>query len=61
MENKPTILVVDDEQTNIDIVSKILANQYDLRVAYNGTKALTAIEKINIDLLLLVRRRLQSQ
>jgi two-component system, cell cycle response regulator len=53
MENKPTILVVDDEQTNIDIVSKILANQYDLRVAYNGTKALTAIEKINIDLLLL--------
>ncbi|WP_428738644.1 GGDEF domain-containing response regulator [Sulfurimonas sp.] len=53
MNNKPIILVVDDEQTNIDIVSKILNNQYDLRVAYNGKKALAAIEKIEIDLILL--------
>ncbi|MDH4943779.1 diguanylate cyclase [Sulfurimonas sp. C5] len=53
MNTKPIILVVDDEQTSIDIVSKILSNKYDLRVAHNGEKALKAIHSIDIDLLLL--------
>ncbi|QOP41149.1 GGDEF domain-containing response regulator [Sulfurimonas marina] len=53
MDNKPIVLVVDDEQTNVDIVSNILTDKYDLRVAHNGTKALMAIEKFNIELILL--------
>lgn len=53
MNTKAVVLIVDDEQTNIDIVSKILDSKYDLRVAHNGKRALSAIEKIEIDLILL--------
>jgi putative two-component system response regulator len=40
MENKQTILVVDDNPENIDILDNILHDEYNIKVALNGTKAL---------------------
>jgi len=39
-ERQPTILVVDDEPLNIDVLSGILRDQYKVRAAINGEKAL---------------------
>jgi diguanylate cyclase (GGDEF)-like protein len=53
IEKKPTILIVDDEKINVDIISRVLQKDYDLKVAHNGEKALKAVEKFQIDLILL--------
>lgn len=53
MENKPTILVVDDEKTNLDFVVNNLENDYKLKTAPNGKVALKILEKFKIDLILL--------
>ena len=53
MIEKAVILVVDDEPTNIDVVSDIFMEQYDLRVAHNGERALKALQRITVDLILL--------
>ncbi|MBS3954753.1 MAG: response regulator [Methylomicrobium sp.] len=37
---KPTILVVDDQPANLQILAEILQNHYDVRIANNGEKAL---------------------
>jgi len=37
---KATILVVDDQPANLQILAEILQNQYDVRIANNGEKAL---------------------
>lgn len=52
-EHKAIILVVDDEPTNINVVSQILAKEYNIKAANSGKKAFIALEKFNIDLLLL--------
>lgn len=54
MQNeKSTILIVDDMQTNITILSKILKDNYKIKVAKNGQKALDMVSKGDIDLVLL--------
>lgn len=53
MPNKPIILVVDDEPSNIAILTNTLSEQYDVRVAHNGERALKAAAKIPLDLILL--------
>ena len=48
-----TILIVDDEATNIDIVSELLHSIYEIRVSTNGNTALEMIKKEKPDLILL--------
>jgi len=50
---KPLILVVDDEETNIDILLGILGDDYDISVAMDGPSALESVEEGLPDLILL--------
>ncbi|MFV7791129.1 diguanylate cyclase domain-containing protein [Aliarcobacter lanthieri] len=51
---KPTILIVDDMTTNLLILSDLLKDEYDIKVAKSGTKALEILDVSNdIDLVLL--------
>ncbi|MEA2029540.1 MAG: diguanylate cyclase [Campylobacterota bacterium] len=51
--SKATILIVDDEPINIDLIAQILADRYQLKIATSGTKALEILEATTIDLVLL--------
>ena len=53
IETKPTLLVVDDVVTNIDMLIRALGEDYSVRVATNGAKALDSVEKARPDLILL--------
>lgn len=53
MEDKPLVLVVDDDPTNLRILVSKLNREYRLGVAKNGTRALEYMEKITPDLVLL--------
>lgn len=53
MENKKTILVVDDTPENIDILVGILGGSYKVKAALNGEKALKNASKRPPDLILL--------
>ncbi len=46
MSEKPLLLIVDDIAENIDILSYILRNDYDLKVALSGAKALEICQQI---------------
>jgi len=48
-----TILVVDDVETNIDILLELLGDKYDVLVALDGKSALNLVEEEHIDLILL--------
>ena len=49
-----TILVVDDNETNVDIVASLMLEQsYKVKVAYNGKEALKIYENRKVDLVLL--------
>ncbi len=51
---KPTILVVDDESSNVLLLSDVLRDDYRIKVAKNGKKALEIVETSDdIDLILL--------
>lgn len=52
MTNDATILIIDDTKNNITILLSLLDN-YDLLVALNGKKALSLVEKNDINLILL--------
>jgi len=52
MERK-TLLAVDDETINIDILLDLLGDKYDLIPVLSGEKALEILEKIDVDLILL--------
>ncbi len=53
-QEKPTILIVDDTAENIDILHNILNESYTIKVALNGEKALSIVEKNpHINLILL--------
>jgi CheY-like chemotaxis protein len=43
MDNKETILIVDDTAENIDILSNIIKSKYKVKVAINGNIALKAV------------------
>ncbi len=47
------VLIVDDMQSNIDILRSVLSKDYQLAVAKNGEKALEVIRKVKPDLILL--------
>jgi len=51
--DKPTILVVDDNSINIDLLLDILKGDYRFGVAKNGAKAFEYLEKNKPDLILL--------
>ena len=53
MKTKSTILIVDDTDTNIDILLELLGDMYDVLVALDGKSALDIASKESIDLILL--------
>jgi putative two-component system response regulator len=48
-----TLLIVDDAETNIDILVDVLGEEYDIAVAMDGESALEAVEDDLPDLILL--------
>ncbi|MFA6136613.1 MAG: PAS domain S-box protein [Sulfurimonas sp.] len=51
--NKQTVLIVDDESTNISVLVEILGEEYNLLVATDGATALEIANAENIDIILL--------
>ena len=51
--HKETILIVDDTETNIDILSNVLEDSYDVSVAMDGESALEIVRTDPPDLILL--------
>ena len=51
--NDYTILIVDDESINIKILAEIFKDQYKLKIAKNGKKAIEIAEESSPDLILL--------
>ena len=52
--DKQTILIVDDEASNVEFVSELFEDtSYNIRVAFDGKKALEAVEKFHISLIIL--------
>jgi DNA-binding response OmpR family regulator len=54
-EDRPTVLVVEDEPDLADLYSEWLKSDYDVRTAYGGEKALEVIDE-GVDIVLLDRR-----
>ncbi len=52
-ETRPTLLVVDDAVTNIDILLETLGQDYTMIVATNGADALNSVKEAQPDLILL--------
>ena len=50
---KQTVLVVDDATENIDVIVGLLKEQYRVKAAVNGMKALKIVESKPPDLILL--------
>jgi two-component system, sporulation sensor kinase E len=50
---KPTILIVDDEEVNVEVLEEMLLEDYTILKAYNGTNALLQAEISSPDLILL--------
>jgi len=50
---KPLILIVDDTESNIDLLVEVLGDDYELSVAMNGQEALEAVSDALPDLILL--------
>jgi len=53
IHSKPKILIVDDHQDNIDILTAILEDTYELSIAMNGSSALQIVPQFMPDLILL--------
>ena len=54
MSSKPRILVVDDEPLNVKLFAAILSSEsYDIIRAFNGEQALTKVNEVRPDLILL--------
>ncbi len=52
-DNRPTLLLVDDTEINIDVLVELLAEDYELRVALDGAEALELVAEEPPDLILL--------
>ncbi len=50
---RPTILIVDDMQENLMLLSEILKSKYQIKIAKDGQKALDIVDEGGIDLILL--------
>src|SRR6056297_600766 len=53
MDRKHTILIVDDTKENIDVLSGLLIEDYNVKFALNGKMALEVAERFHPDLILL--------
>lgn len=53
MEDNPVILIVDDEPTNIDIISNIIKDNYKVKFSLNGKEAFDIIKESVPDIILL--------
>jgi len=53
MNTQKTILIVDDTETNIDILLELLGEQYDILVSLDGESALEILQEEKVDLILL--------
>jgi signal transduction histidine kinase len=53
MSERPTVLVVDDNRLNIDLLVDVLKDDYKLLVALNGVSALDIIHNVLPDIVLL--------
>lgn len=53
MDDKPRLLIVDDTQSNLEVLLGILADDYDVRVALDGEKALRLVTRVQPHLILL--------
>ena len=49
---KPLILIVDDEPSNLHVLVEGLSTDYDVRISTSGEQALTFIESTRPDLIL---------
>jgi len=47
MEKQQTILIVDDERININVLAELLKPKYKILAALNGTQALKAARSAN--------------
>jgi len=52
-ENKPIILAVDDNTTNLKIINEIFRRDYRVRIAVNGEEAIKSVQRESPDLILL--------
>ena len=50
---KNTVLIVDDQELNIDILRYMLEDTYEVYSAFNGKEALEVLDKTEVDLVLL--------
>ncbi|GHV52602.1 hypothetical protein FACS1894216_09040 [Synergistales bacterium] len=50
---KKMILAVDDMQTNLQVIKIVLGDEFEVRLAKSGNVALTALDRITPDLILL--------
>ncbi|MCL2166827.1 MAG: response regulator [Clostridiales bacterium] len=53
MENRNIILVVDDSSANLQMCKGLLSTEYDVRLAKSGKMALSALQKVRPDIILL--------
>ena len=53
MEENKTVMVVDDTETNIDILVDLLADDYEIMVAMDGKECLEAVQMQTPDIFLL--------
>jgi len=53
LNSKKTVLIVDDTETNIDILLELLGDTYDVLVALDGEGAIEIVNEDSIDLILL--------
>jgi diguanylate cyclase (GGDEF)-like protein len=53
LQNKSTILVVDDTETNVDLLLELLSDIYEVKVALDGVSAINIANEEKIDLILL--------
>jgi len=53
VKKRPTLLIVDDEHTEIQILKNILENDYEILIALSGEDALKTVESCVPDLILL--------
>ena len=48
-----TILIIDDDESNVSFLNNILKEKYSIKSTYNGNNALNILDKFEIDLVLL--------
>ena len=53
MQSRFTVLIVDDTETNVDVLVELLSDQYEIVVALDGETALEILEDQKVDIVLL--------